>query len=159
MEECGYSPVEGAYLKAWLDHGTSPAGVGYEYIILLHNQQPNRYLQSKTYKILQKDHIAHSIHHISTGITAYAVFEPNTVLKGGLLIKSDAPVLTQFKETNTHLLLTVAGPDIGQARWNHNMSHMPDSITNAWAKGKVITLTVKGNGMLPNRYHRWFLRW
>ncbi|MGE9313079.1 chondroitinase family polysaccharide lyase [Niabella sp. CJ426] len=143
-KNASYSPVEGAYLKAWLDHGTHPAGVGYEYIILLHNQQPERYIQSKTYQILQKDQIAHSIRHIAAGITAYAVFEPNIALKGGLLLKSDAPVLAQFKETNTRLQLTVACPDIGQARWNHNMSHMPDSITNAWAKGKVITLTVKG---------------
>jgi chondroitin-sulfate-ABC endolyase/exolyase len=139
-----YSPVEGFYLKAWLDHGTSPAGGSYEYMIVLDTQHHQHYLQSKTYSILQKDNMAHSIHHQSTGITAYAVFEPDAVLKGHMLIKADAPVLAQFKESPNRLLLTVAGPDIGQARWNHNMSHMPDSITNAWAKGKVITLTVKG---------------
>ncbi|MBO9618297.1 MAG: lyase [Niabella sp.] len=143
-KNASYSPVEGTYLKAWLDHGTHPAGGGYEYEILLHSKNPERYLQSKTYTVLQKDNVAHSISHKASGITAYAVFEPNELLKGGLLLKADAPVLAQFNETNGRLLLTVAGPDIGQARWNHNMSHMPDSITNAWAKGRVITLTLKG---------------
>ncbi|MBZ4189897.1 chondroitinase family polysaccharide lyase [Niabella beijingensis] len=143
-KNASYSPVEGRYLKAWLDHGTQPAGGGYEYEILLHTQQPEQYLRSKTYTVLQKDEVAHSIRHAASGITAYAVFEPGKELKGGLLLKAAAPVLVQIKETGDRLLLTVAGPDIGQARWNHNMSHMPDSITNAWAQGKVITLTLKG---------------
>ena len=143
-KNAGYNPIQGPYLKAWLDHGTHPAGAGYEYEILLHSVQPEQYLQAKTYTVLQKDNIAHSIRHKASGITAYAVFEPAAALKGGLLLKTDAPLLAQIKETNGRLLLTVAGPDIGQARWNHNMSHMPDSITNAWAKGQVITLTLKG---------------
>ncbi|MCD2425080.1 lyase [Niabella pedocola] len=143
-KNASYSRMEGSYLKAWLDHGTQPAGSGYEYEILLNGQQPEPYLQSRTYTVLQKDHAAHSIRHKASGITAYAVFEPNGLLKGNLLLKTDAPLLAQIREANGRLLLTVAGPDIGQARWNHNMSHMPDSITNAWAKGRVITLTLKG---------------
>ncbi|MCF3110022.1 polysaccharide lyase beta-sandwich domain-containing protein [Niabella sp. CC-SYL272] len=143
-KNASYTPIEGTYLKAWLDHGAQPVAGGYEYEILLHGQEPERYLQTKTYTVLQKDHAAHSIRHKASGITAYAVFEPNGLLKGGLLLKTDAPLLVQVKETNSRLLLTVAGPDIGQSRWNHNMSHMPDSITNAWAKGRVITLTLKG---------------
>ncbi|WP_300602411.1 chondroitinase family polysaccharide lyase [Niabella sp.] len=143
-KSASYSPIEGTYLKAWLDHGTHPTGGGYEYQVLLHTRQPEPYLQFKTYTVLQKDHVAHSIRHKALGITAYAVFEPNGLLKGDLLLKTDAPLLAQFKETKGRLLLTVAGPDIGQARWNHNMSHMPDSITNAWAKGRVTTCTLKG---------------
>ncbi len=64
-------------------------------------------------------------------------------------------LLAQIKETNGRLLLTVAGPDIGQARWNHNMSHMPDSITNAWAIGRVITLTLKGEWYGTQQVNAW----
>lgn len=154
-KNAGYSPVEGPYLKAWLDHGTHPAGGGYEYEILLHHQQPQQFLQAPTYTVLQKDNVAHSIRHKASGITAYAVFEPAAALKGDLLLKTDAPLLAQIKETNGRLLLTVAGPDIGQARWNHNMSHMPDSITNAWAIGRVITLTLKGEWYGTQQVNAW----
>lgn len=139
-----YSPVEGSFVKAWIDHGTQPSDKGYEYEMLLNTKDPRSYLNQKTYTVLQKNSTAHIIHHKATGIAAFAIFEPGGVILDGPLLKTDAPLLAQFRQSTDELLLTIAAPDIGQAKWNHNMSHMPDSITNAWAQGRVVTFTIKG---------------
>lgn len=139
-----YSPVEGRFVKAWIDHGTQPSDKGYEYEVLLNTKDPENYVKQKTYNVLQKNSTAHIIQHKATGITAFAIFDPGGVINDGPLVETDAPLLAQFRQSADALLLTIAAPDIGQTKWNHNMSHMPDSITNAWAQGRAVTFTIKG---------------
>lgn len=141
-----YQKTDAVYTKVYFDHGVAPQSRGYEYEIIL-NTTANAvkpYLDNKTYTVLQKNSKAHIIHHKATGITAYSVFEPNTSLKG-ILLNTDVPLLVMAKEgKGTSLLLSVANPDLKQAKWNHNMSNMPDSVNNAWNKGSIVTLTIRG---------------
>ncbi|ANH80504.1 lyase [Niabella ginsenosidivorans] len=140
-----YQPVSARYIKACIDHGCHPKDQGYEYEVVMNTDAAalHPYLEKKSYTVLEKNNDVHIIQHKASGITAYAIYKAHTSLKGVLLTTS-APLLAMAKEAADGMLLTIANPDIGQARWNHNMSHMPDSITNAWAKGSVVTITLKG---------------
>ncbi|HEX7756175.1 MAG TPA: chondroitinase family polysaccharide lyase [Niabella sp.] len=145
----GYQPVNADYVKAYIDHGRHPEEQGYEYEIIMNAGAgaANTYLKNKSYEVLKKDNAAHIIRHRATGITAYAVYKANVPLKG-ILLNTNTPLLAMIKDTANGQLLSLADPDIKQARWNHNMSHMPDSITNAWAGGSVVTITLKGEWYL-----------
>ncbi len=141
-----YQEVTGVYTKAYFDHGKAPRNKGYEYEILLNTEAAGvkPYLQNKTYDVLQKNSAAHIIHHKTTGITAYSIFRSGAEL-AGILQSSDTPLLAMIKAgKDSSLLLTVANPDLKQAKWNHNMSNMPDSINNAWSKGSIVSLRLKG---------------
>ncbi|ACU05037.1 chondroitinase family polysaccharide lyase [Pedobacter heparinus] len=140
-----YEKTQEVYTKAWFDHGTNPKDKGYEYEIVLNTPTADLkpYLQNKTYEVMQKNASAHIIRHPLSGITAYAVYSAAQPLKG-TLIHVDRPMLAMVKEQAGHLWLSLADPDIRQPKWNHNMSHMPDSITNGWGTGSIATLTLKG---------------
>lgn len=145
-----YEKTDAVYTKAYLDHGAAPENKGYEYEILLNTKASavKPYIEKKTYTVLQRNSAAHIIRHTTAGITAYSIFEPGTRLEG-IVLKSDAPLLAMAKEkSDSSLLLTIANPDIKQAKWNHNMSNMPDSINNAWNKGSIVTITIRGEWYL-----------
>ncbi|MBB5437739.1 chondroitin-sulfate-ABC endolyase/exolyase [Pedobacter sp. AK017] len=147
-----YEKTQEVYTKAWFDHGTNPKDKGYEYEIVLNTPTADLkpYLQNKTYEVMQKNASAHIIRHLSSGITAYAIYSSLQALKG-TLIHVDKPMLAMVKEQMGYLLLTLADPDIRQPKWNHNMSHMPDSITNGWGTGSIATLTLKGEWHIAKR--------
>jgi len=140
-----YQKVEAPYLKAWLDHGKQPKDKGYEYEILLNTptNDVQQYLKRKTYEVWRKDATAHIVHHIGTGITAYAMFTAANDLKGPIA-KTDAPLMAMFSEKNGRALLTIANPDLQMPKWNHNMSVMPDEIVNGDTKGQIISVTING---------------
>jgi len=144
-EKRGYKKAETPYLKAWLTHGSKPQNKSYQYQVLLHTpaDKIQSYLTTPTYEVLQKDATAHIIQHKASGIIAYAIFEPNKPLKG-ILINADAPIMAMFTAQKSCSLLTVANPDLHLPKWNHNMSRMPDEITNGASKGSIVTLTLKG---------------
>lgn len=142
----GYKKVERPFIKAWLAHGNKPANSGYEYEILLNTPVANvpQFINNPSYRVLQKDSVAHIIQHQELGITAYAIFEANKSISGPLM-KTTAPLLAMYQLKNERVLLTVANPDIKQPKFNHNMSHMPDEITNGLNKGGIVSITLKGD--------------
>ncbi|MFT4094616.1 MAG: chondroitinase family polysaccharide lyase [Niabella sp.] len=144
-----YEKVSAEYIKTCISHGRQPQNKGYEYEILMNTkpQEVSSYINNKSYTILRKDNMAHIIQHKPSGITAYAIYRANMPLQG-VLLNVNVPLLAMIKEEKNGMLLTIANPDIIQARWNHNMSHMPDSITNAWSGASVVTLTLKGEWYL-----------
>lgn len=144
-----YQQVNATYTKAWIDHGSAPSNQGYEYEILLDATatQAAKHLREKTYEVLQKDEAAHVVKHKASATTAYAIFQANAPLPG-IVQSADIPLLAMVKARDDGLLLTIANPDLQQAKWNHNMSSMPDAINNAWAKGGVATVVLKGEWYL-----------
>ena len=140
-----YQKVSADYVKAYIDHGRQPKEGRYEYEVLMNTKPENvaTYIHNKSYVVMRKDNIAHIVYHKTSGITAYAVYKAGVPLNN-IILNVSTPLLAMIKKDSGRMLLTIANPDIGQAKWNHNMSHMPDSITNAWARGSIVTLTVKG---------------
>ncbi|PTQ93979.1 chondroitin-sulfate-ABC endolyase/exolyase [Mucilaginibacter yixingensis] len=145
LEKSNYQPISSPHVKAYIDHGAAPQKQGYEYELLLNTpaDQVAPYLAKKSYEVYEKDADAHIIYHPASGITAYAVFTANKVLKGPV-VKTDVPLLAMFKKEDNNAVLTIANPDLNLEKWGHNMSRMPENITNAVSKGSFVTVTVKG---------------
>ncbi|RAV28937.1 chondroitinase family polysaccharide lyase [Sinomicrobium soli] len=141
-----YKKVVVPQVRAYLDHGASPAGGQYEYQILLNTSKNalKPFVTHKSYKVLEKNNDVHSIYHKQSGITAYAVFTPRATLGEGPVVAVDIPALVMFREPGKYSLLTVTDPDIRLKPWNHNMSRMPDEIVNGAGKGSLLTITLKG---------------
>ncbi|ROU06893.1 hypothetical protein D9T17_11385 [Lysobacter enzymogenes] len=51
-----------------------------------------------------------------------------------------------FRRADAHF--KDGNPDLQQAKWNHNMSNMPDDVNNTWAKDGLATVVLKGEWYL-----------
>ncbi|MFB9056876.1 chondroitinase family polysaccharide lyase [Mariniflexile ostreae] len=140
-----YVSTNKAHVKAYLDHGKSPKNGAYEYQILLNTTtaEAEKLVASKSYKVWQKSKDLHSIYHSLTGIEAYAIFNINSKIDKGHLVKTDTPILAMFKKDKERAVLSIADPDLKLKKWNHNMSRMPDDITHGASEGSVVTITLK----------------
>lgn len=140
-----YVSTNQSHVKAYLDHGKSPQDQTYEYQILLNTskEEAEKMVDLKSYVVWQKDKGVHSILHKKTNTEAYAIFSPDKLIDKGHVVKVDTPILAQFKIDKDMALLTVADPDIKLKKWNHNMSRMPDEITNGSNEGSVVTIKLK----------------
>lgn len=141
-----YVPTNQPHIKAYLNHGMSPNNASYEYQILLNTSkdEAQKMVGAKSYEVWQKNKDIHSIHHLKTGIEAYAIFTANKQFDKGHVIKTNTPILAMFKNDKDGALLSVSDPDLKLKKWNHNMSRMPDEITNGASEGSVATVTLKG---------------
>lgn len=149
-----YEKTVSPHVKAYINHGSSPVDRHYEYEIILNTPKDSlqTFLNNKSYEVLMKNSGVHSIHHKRTGITAYAIFDAKSNLKGPIQAV-DTPILAMFKKSEKHAVLSIANPDIQLDIWNHNMSRMPNEIVNAPSKGSVISVTVKGEWYSMNAIH------
>lgn len=140
-----YVPTNEAHVKAYLNHGKSPKNGGYEYQILLNTSkdEANKFVDSKSYEVWQKNKDLHSIYHPKTGTEAYAIFTANKAIGKGHIVKADTPILAMFKMQKESAMLSVADPDLKLKKYNHNMSRMPDEITHGASEGSVVTITLK----------------
>lgn len=140
-----YAPTNVAYVKAYLNHGKSPKNSDYEYQILLNTSQDeaSKFVESKSYEVWQKNKDLHSIYHLKTDTESYAIFTSNKNIEKGHIAKVDTPILAMFKKQKESAMLSIADPDLKLKKWNHNMSRMPDDITNGASEGSIVTITLK----------------
>ena len=68
---------KGDFVTAYLDHGVSPSGASYEYLILVEptGAQIGKCTRKKPYEVIQADASAHVVRDIETGITAYISYK------------------------------------------------------------------------------------
>tara|TARA_R110001592_G_scaffold363328_1_gene684162 strand:+ start:31148 stop:34327 length:3180 start_codon:yes stop_codon:yes gene_type:complete len=140
-----YVPTNESHVKAYLNHGKSPKNGEYEYQILFNTskEEASKLVASKSYEVWQKNKDLHSIYHPKTGTEGYAIFNINSKIDKGHIVKVDTPILAMFKKENESATLTIADPDLKLKKYNHNMSRMPDEITNSTSEGSVVTITLK----------------
>ena len=132
-----YEPIKAPHVKAWFDHGTNPQGKSYEYHVLMNATTGDamKRAEAPAYKVLQQDSIAHIVHHDKFKSTGYAIFKPTTLLDKGVLSAVDTPVMVMIEEDGLNAVVSVANPDLNLAKWNHNMSLMPQKILQARHEG------------------------
>ncbi|MCT4588749.1 MAG: polysaccharide lyase beta-sandwich domain-containing protein [Carboxylicivirga sp.] len=142
-----YLSLTTPHVKAWINHGTNPKGVGYEYLVLMDDQLKDALKRkaNKGYEVLQRDIDAHIVKHNQLQATAYAIFNASKAVDKGLLHKVDTPVLLYIQQCGHNAKLTVANPDLKLKKWNHNMSVMPNDIVHEWSQGSIATIEIKGN--------------
>ena len=141
-----YTPIEAPHVKAYINHGPAPKEQGYEYLI---SMDKNAAI-AKNYEVLQKNNDAHIVKMADT--TAYALFKTSEKIGHGPLISTDVPVQAMIQEGVDTLNLSMANPDLMLAKWNHNMSFMPNDINQAPAGNSLVSLTLKGEWKLAQEH-------
>jgi chondroitin-sulfate-ABC endolyase/exolyase len=106
--------TRGNFLTARIDHGKSPAGAAYEYMIMLKPtpMEQRRWSNDPGYRILQADNQAHVVYDTISGITACASFE-TTTFSSGLVRGIDAETLLMFKYLDeSNIAFSVCDPSL-----------------------------------------------
>lgn len=106
--------TSGNFLTAHIDHGKSPAGAAYEYMIMLKPtpMEQRRWSNDPGYRILQADNQAHVVYDTISGVTACASFE-TTTFSSGLVRGIDAETLLMFKyQDESNIAFSVCDPSL-----------------------------------------------
>lgn len=106
--------TRGNFLTAHIDHGKSPAGAAYEYMIMLKPtpMEQRRWSNDPGYRILQADDQAHVVYDTISGVRAYVSFE-TTSFSSGLVRSVDAETLLMFKhQDDNNITLSVCDPSL-----------------------------------------------
>ena len=145
----GHLPVSAPHVKAWLDHGPAPDNGSYEYQILIQGEPETAgtLAATRNYRVHRRDDEAHVVEHLDKGLTAYAVFTPQSGLPGAV-DAVDTPLLLIAGESGDELRLSVADPDLRLGVWPRNMSRMPDAIRNQPAESHVAEIRLSGRWTL-----------
>jgi autotransporter-associated beta strand protein len=123
------------FAKAWIDHGTSPSGAGYEYAVfpattasaMVTAATSHANAATKPYQVLQRDRTAHVVKWKASGQLGYAIFITSELINGvptptplstatqnaGLLISVERPCLVMAQlGTGADAWISVVDPDL-----------------------------------------------
>ena len=97
-----------SFFEMWLNHGVSPKGQGYAYVILpnMTAEQTKQYAENPGIEILCNTDKISAVHDKSTGTTGVVFWEPGT-FDGFTVAK---PMILMYKETAEGLSLVVSDP-------------------------------------------------
>lgn len=132
--------TNGDFANAYINHGFSPSDKKYEYVIL-----PNTNTQNITdfandmsdsttelYEVIQQDNQAHIIKIHDDSLIGHVLFEANSLLLEGLVVKAnDQPCLIFTQLKNDSLKVALTNPDV--------------NLVNGISTEKAITITLNGN--------------
>ncbi|MEG1829200.1 MAG: chondroitinase family polysaccharide lyase [Cellulosilyticaceae bacterium] len=112
--------TEGEFAKAVIEHGKTPQGEAYEYMIAVDTsleeleamKERMKKDEDPIYTVLQKDRMAHIVTDHATNTTGYALFEANGTLNKGNIVGIDTPAMVMMKEEGEQLTLSVCDPDL-----------------------------------------------
>lgn len=112
--------TQGDFAAAWLEHGTSPKGGGYEYAIWVGADRERiedfckrmQVSEKASYTVLRKDRSAHAVLDVESRTTAYALFEADDQIDTGYLIAVDTPSMVMIREDGEKLIVSAVDPDL-----------------------------------------------
>ena len=138
----------GNFLLARLDHGTAPAGRGYEYMVVL-MPDAARLDQLKHsspgYVVLQRDKIAHIVRDEESGSLGYVVFDNWQSSTDPLVRRITAETLVMARRESTgRLSLSVCAPDL-----NFGEAKAGSQETFNHSRESIKTVVLKGHWQLP----------
>lgn len=97
-----------SFFEMWLNHGVSPKGQGYAYVILpnMTAEQTKQYAENPGVEILSNTDKLSAVRDKSTGTTGVVFWEPGTF--DGFTVEK--PMILMYKETSDGLSLVVSDP-------------------------------------------------
>nr|WP_083380910.1 chondroitinase family polysaccharide lyase [Bacteroides ndongoniae] len=104
----------GEFASAWIDHGKSPQGESYEYMIWIQpNEQDLKNISAQnTYTVLLCNDTVHAVRDAQTGITAYAAFDSVSLSDDELLLRLPAETMTMYRRVNEGIRISVCDPNL-----------------------------------------------
>lgn len=146
-----------------IDHGHAPAGVGYEYAMLV-GATPEALGQmaaQKPYTVLQQDSIAHIVRYSPQNLTGLALFAAGGAIRDSFIQANSRPCLLLYKPEGTGMELSVVDPDLQFYTGPDDSPLLPDGkrkevsiYSRSWygtpSKPSVVVLEVKGHWRVAN---------
>ncbi|WP_422661181.1 chondroitinase family polysaccharide lyase [Paenibacillus sp. EC2-1] len=110
----------GNFATAWIDHGKAPKEGTYQYAVLVDTTEQKMkefaYSMESTdqapYVVLQQNRMGHIVHDRDSGITGYALFEPNDSINQGIVSGVDTPSMVMTRRDGEKLVLSAVDPDL-----------------------------------------------
>lgn len=123
QNETYFTPSEGDFTRAWLDHGQAPTAGSAVWSIKVNTtasaMQAFTAAMSQTqtdqrpYRVLQQDRDAHILHDRASNTTGYVLFTTNDTLPPDSLLRSNSrPCLVMSRASKRRLTLSVASTDL-----------------------------------------------
>ncbi|MEN8829063.1 MAG: chondroitinase family polysaccharide lyase [Lentimonas sp.] len=122
MHDKTKAKTEGGFTKAWLNHGISPQGAAYEYIVKLGANEENMKAlnhnvsgNNKFYDVLHQNENCHAIRTIK-GLSFYVIFDAlkndsSARLQKGDLRSCDTPLIILSQTKDNKILLSITNPN------------------------------------------------
>ncbi|MDD2284590.1 MAG: chondroitinase family polysaccharide lyase [Paludibacter sp.] len=140
--------TRGNFLTARIDHGKSPAGARYEYMIML---KPNpleriRWSGDPAYRVWQADAAAHIVHDTISRVTGYVAYQTIQPTKGIVKQLSAESLLMLLQTDDVNLVMSVCDPSL----------HLPEKTNNSentltQSAQVVKEIILEGNWRLKNQ--------
>ncbi|WP_168442224.1 chondroitinase family polysaccharide lyase [Pontiella desulfatans] len=115
--------AQGDFASAWIHHGKSPDNQAYEYVVIPQTSAEELSRRSgqetKGYRVLRQDHVAHIVEDEKSATTGYAIFGAGTALNTGLIDRVSHECLVMLQEKDGQLILSVAVPDLNAMDFKH----------------------------------------
>ena len=120
----------GDFITAYIDHGTSPQGASYEYLLLVKPSIKDVKNASKKapYQVINADDNAHVVKDYATGITAYIIYK---VYEGKETLVSSADaetIVMERKKEDGNIVMSVCTPDLGITKKGYTTSQTSQVI-------------------------------
>ncbi|NOU93764.1 hypothetical protein GC093_11095 [Paenibacillus sp. LMG 31456] len=144
----GSEDTSGSYSTAYINHGSAPSSVGYEYAIKAGAgaQGTADFAAHPRYTVLQKNSNAHIVQNTVPGqnITGYAIFNSNVPITQGILQNSTAPAMVMIQDvSSSELALSMSDPDLRLPQYTDSSKINADDIITPSVMNKV-TLKLQG---------------
>lgn len=122
---------EGDFVTAYIDHGSSPSGASYEYMMLVKpsGKEVGKFSKNLPYTVLKADNDAHVVKDGITGITAYisyrGYYSEQTLAAE---IEKETIVMERDRGDGT-VVMSVCTPDLGITKKGYTTSQPSQPLT------------------------------
>lgn len=132
------------FASAWIDHGTAPGGVDYEYVVVPAItttdmwQLATRYANPATtpYEVLQKDDSAHVLRWKNPERIGYALFSANELAgqatNAGVILSASTPCLVMTEFSGGNLSLSLADPTLNLINNTSTVRNVTLTLLGQW---------------------------
>lgn len=136
----------GDFVTAYIDHGVSPKGASYEYLMLVEpsSKEEGKYSKKLPYEVLQADDSAHVVKDEITGITACISYKGYSSADALISQVPGETIVMERTREDGKVVMSICTPDLGITRKGYTTTQPSQVIT------KEVTLNGKWSLASPS---------
>jgi chondroitin-sulfate-ABC endolyase/exolyase len=105
----------GNFITAYIDHGSAPQNVSYEYLMLVKpsSKDEGKFSKKLPYQVIQADNSAHVVKDDITGITAYISYNGYSSDKTIVAQTASETIVMERTKEDGSVVMSICTPDLG----------------------------------------------
>jgi chondroitin-sulfate-ABC endolyase/exolyase len=105
----------GNFITAYIDHGSAPQNVSYEYLMLVKpsSKDEGKFSKKLPYQVIQADNNAHVVKDDITGITAYISYNGYSSDKTIVAQTASETIVMERTKEDGRVVMSICTPDLG----------------------------------------------